>query len=334
MLVPRLLIAVGIAIPALANDGSATSTPAGGIQLTREPRISMEKERLTIGRSKVTVEYEFLNESSKDITTEVAFPVPLYRASHVDYVPTMDDFRIWIEGRAANYQIEAKAMVGGVEHSALLRGLGVDIASFGHLDDIEKSPDIERLLPAQQKDLARLGLIDPADSFPAWSVVKTYHWRQTFPARKVLHIRHEYKPILGLSSSFFTTKDLQVKDPVIGFHMVTPEKDQDVRLSDACVDPPLQRTLIEATKRAPEFEGFQAVWVDYILTTANTWKTPIKDFQLIIERPKPEKPKDRVYVSLCWDGRIQQRDADHFVAKKLNFVPTKELKVMFFEVPR
>jgi hypothetical protein len=36
----------------------------------------MEKERLTIGESKVTVEYEFLNDTDKNITTEVAFPIP------------------------------------------------------------------------------------------------------------------------------------------------------------------------------------------------------------------------------------------------------------------
>ena len=34
---------------ALANDGSAEATPVGGIRLKREARISMEKERLTIG---------------------------------------------------------------------------------------------------------------------------------------------------------------------------------------------------------------------------------------------------------------------------------------------
>jgi hypothetical protein len=40
-----------------------------------EARISMEKERLTISAAKVTVEYELLNESSRDIATELAFPV-------------------------------------------------------------------------------------------------------------------------------------------------------------------------------------------------------------------------------------------------------------------
>jgi hypothetical protein len=66
--------------------------------------------------------------------------------------------------------------------------------------------------------------------------------------------------------------------------------------------------------------------VDYILTTANSWKTPIKDFTLIIGRAGG----GREYVSLCWDGPIKNLDADHFVTRATNFVPKKELHVVFF----
>jgi len=74
-----------------------------------------------------------------------------------------------------------------------------------------------------------------------------------------------------------------------------------------------------------------AFWVDYILTTANTWKGPIKSFELVVERPKPEQSshQSQTYVSFCWDGPVERRDADHFVARAVNFVPSKELHVMF-----
>ena len=74
----------------------------------------------------------------------------------------------------------------------------------------------------------------------------------------------------------------------------------------------------------PELIG--AAWVDYILTTANSWKTPIKDFTLIISRAGGGKE----YVSLCWDGPIKTLDAGHFIARATNFVPKKELHVVFF----
>ena len=78
----RFVLALAILlalIPGTASpNDAAASTAAGGIQLRREARISMEKERLFISEKKITVEYEFLNETDQDITTEVAFPVPPY----------------------------------------------------------------------------------------------------------------------------------------------------------------------------------------------------------------------------------------------------------------
>ena len=78
------------------------------------------------------------------------------------------------------------------------------------------------------------------------------------------------------------------------------------------------------------------MWVDYILTTANNWKTPIKDFELLVERPKGETKRrsrfDTWYVSFCWDGDVSEIDSDHFLARKVNFVPKRELRVFFFGV--
>jgi uncharacterized protein DUF4424 len=226
--------------------------------------------------------------------------------------------------------------------------LGVDVAGFGRFfwdpKDNPTSRDIQGLSSSQQKDLAHLGLIDSEiNNLPNWRVVKTYHWRQTFPSRKTIQVRHEYKPVLGLGRTF--GEGLSGADQALGPHSVLSDQShgeevpeiEDVKVSDACVDPPLLKLLMAAANRKDRegyFRDFYAYWVDYILTTANTWKTPIKDFELVIERPKPAIPTSRVYVSLCWDGKIEQKDADHFVAKKLNFIPTKELRVMFFEVPK
>jgi hypothetical protein len=316
MLMRRLAILAGFALLASGNDGSATSTPAGGIQLTREPRISMEKERLTISKSKITVEYEFLNTSDRDITTEVAFPVPPYVLLLDDPEPDrgLDDFRIWVGGQPVQYQTEAKAMRGGQDYGGLLRSLGADIVGFGHFswgpkDDTPMSRDIQKLSSSQQSNLAHLGLIDPEVKLPNWTVVKTYHWRQTFPARKPIQVRHEYKPVLGLGRTF--GEGLKGADQVLGPHSVLGDQGRekyayenqgDVKFSDACVDAPLMKVLMTAANRKNKegyFRDVYAYWVDYILTTANTWKTPIRDFELVIERPKPEQSTSHFYVSLC-----------------------------------
>jgi hypothetical protein len=83
-------------------------------------------------------------------------------------------------------------------------------------------------------------------------------------------------------------------------------------------------------------------YVDFILTTANTWKTPIEDFTLIVERPPANKSSvskatpanrwDSALVSFCWDGPVEKTDATHFAAHLTNFVPKKELRVGFLSV--
>src|SRR5665213_560482 len=281
--VMRCVLALAIVLSLLppiasANDAAA-STATGGIQLRQEARISMEKELLSISEKKISVEYEFLNETDRDITTEVAFPVPPYDLNWTEAQRSrrIDDFRVWVEGRSLSYRTEAKAMLRGVDNSALLTKMGVDIASFAHFfednDGRRGSRDIQRLPRSQQRELIRLGLIDTEDKLPTWTVFKTYHWQETFPARKLLHVLHEYAPVIGFEQ--LTAVDLQGKG--------TPRF---ANVSNACVDLPLQKKLVS---EIPKEDGvIPTFWIDYVLTTANTWKKPIKQFELVVERPQPD----------------------------------------------
>lgn len=320
---------------AFGND-SAASVGLGGVQLGREARISMERERLTVSVDKITVEYEFLNGTANDITTEVAFPVPPYDRHFLDagFPKGVDDFRVWVDGRAKTYQVDVKAMLNGIDYSRLLQQLGVDVAYLGHFTDDDPkhdpySPDIEKLTRSQREELKRLGLIRSDNGFMGWTVVKIYHWRQTFPARKALHIRHEYAPIIG-----FEPLAPEVTVPVPR-RVRTQEFAAAIR--DSCIDQALQNTLTLAARKDKESGGYiETFWIDYILTTANTWKTPIKTFELIVERPKPSgrwyAPRRRWLSSLCWEGPVEQLDAGHFVARASNFVPKRELHITFFGV--
>jgi len=317
-------------LPAFGND-SAASVGVGGIQLKRDARISMEKERLTINREKVAVEYEFLNGTDEDITTEIAFPVPPYDKHFLDAsLPKgLDDFRVWVDGREMKYQTDVKAMVNGVDYSGLLRKLGVDVASLGHFDFKKGradpySPDVEKLSQSQRDELKRLGLIRSDNAFMGWTVIKTYHWTQTFQAHKILHVRHEYAPIVGFELLFPEDVQERTSQFVAAIH-------------GSCIDDTLQK-ILTANSRKEQKEDVSFIrntWVDYILTTANTWKTPIKDFELIVERPKPKSGifgASQWFVSFCWDGPVKRLDADHFLAHSVNFVPKRELHVAFFGV--
>ena len=328
------VISIWRGLPAFGNDGAA-SVGAGGIQLKREVRISMEKERLTISRDKITVEYEFLNDTDNEITTEIAFPVPPYdeQFETASFPKRLDDFRVWVDGHEVRYQTDVKAMLNGVDHSALLQKLGVDVASLGHWTSDQRSepysPDVEKLSRSQRDELKRLGLISSHNGFMAWTVVKTYHWPQTFQAHKILQARHVYAPILGFGP-------LQ---PEVVFPVPRPERTPEFAkaVRDSCMDEVLQKTLTAAARKEKKQEGgyIGSESVDYILTTANTWRTPIKDFELIVERPTPKSATPGAShwsVSFCWDGPVKRLDADHFVARLINFVPKRELHVAYFAV--
>jgi len=329
-----LILAGGDFTLALGND-SAASTAIGGIQLRREANISIEKERLTISEAKVTVEYEFLNQTDKDITTVVAFPIPPYDVGFVDAggQRNFNDFRLWVEGKELKYSTEAHARLCDKDYSGLLKSLGIDIASFGQFDvDREGNPtgQITKLSEGQRDQLFRLGLISGPDAaplgLPNWDAVKTYYWTQTFPSHKVLHVRHEYTPGIGFGTIFPSDLNANEAHP------------SDIRsdIKNSCIDPALQKRLTDqAIKNYKDGEAapLGMAWVDYILTTANSWKTPIKDFTLIIDRRKDLKQiagAEMQGVSMCWDGPVKELDAAHLLVHKTDFVPKKDVHISFF----
>jgi hypothetical protein len=325
----------GAAFAAQAND-AASSIAAGGVVLRSEPRISMQKERLTIRslgpgpanlpRFKVEVEYEFVNATAEDVVTEVAFPVPAY-AFHLESLEGPFDlggFKAWVDGKEIRVAKEVRALVEGRDQAPVLRALGIDVEHHGHYSADSDAPrnarvdQIRGLSAADAARLVQLGLIEdvePDGRWPQWSVETTWHWTQRFPAGATVRVRHEYTPAAGFrygSDARALTADLPA----------------------ACPDESLVRALEkrkealdDGARRAGSKHGAMifAAWVDYILTTANTWKTPIRDFELRVERPGG-------FVSFCWDGKVEKESATTFVARAKDFVPGRELSVHFFTV--
>ena len=284
----------------------------------KEPRIVMAKESLWISLDKVKVEYEFRNDSDQDITTEVAFPIPDYELDPQMPEPNwegFDDFQLWVDGVAKKFQTESRAFLKGKEITALLRHDRIDVATFGHGTWDKPSPEIARLASSEKKTLAVAGAIDADDLQPQWTVRKKYHWTQTFPAHGTVKIRHEYTPVPGSENS-------------ISYGLGSnPYKQAAQEIMSMCPDgkllPPLKRLAMSNEK-----DAFYT-YVDFVLTSANTWKTPIEDFTLTVERVRP-KDSPASFVSFCWNGPIRKVDEDHFEAHVTNFTPSRELRVGYF----
>jgi hypothetical protein len=322
--IPVFLTIFLFAAPSLKADDGAASIAAGGIVMIREPRITMHKEVLKISEGLVSVDYEFRNDTDGDVTTEVAFPVPAYSLAWDERSikeQGFDDFKLTVGGHPTHFEIEVKAKLKGRDVSAILHRYGINIETFGHFD--EKSHwarDVRRLTKAQRAALVKGGLLEYEDDQDEakWTVEKKYYWKQMFPAHSVVQISHTYKPVVGNSNT-------------IGLGS-TPKEDS-FEAKSVCIDPSLRKQLLKLAAN-PENE-VSIDYVDFILTTANTWKTPIEDFTLIIERPHlnimqgDRKIKGETFVSFCWDGPVTKIDADHFSAHIDNFIPKNEIRIGF-----
>lgn len=342
-------------IPGLADD-SAAAIAAGGLVPRNETRIVMAKEVLRIGLKKVVVDYDFRNDTNEDVTTEGAFPIPPYKNEAEEANPagqSFKSFQLWVEGKPIQYVMEAKATIGDKDVSSILEADHIDIPSFGHYGKGKKggAPDFERLPLFERQRLAKLGLCynDSYLEFGIWTVHLQYHWTQNFPANSTVHIRHEYTPLGG----FWPLSVLEIAARLDAAKVQRQgQLNNNIKyqlrngpLNGFCVEPAFLWTILrdvlsanpmphpDDLKETGDIE-FEAEWVDFILTSANTWQRPIEDFTLIVERPKADST-GKTLISFCSpaNGTIEKLDADHLQVHLTNFVPASELHIGFFEVP-
>lgn len=347
-----VILAVGLAasLPALADD-SAAAIAAGGLVARRETRIVMAREVLQISLKKIVVDYDFRNDTAKDVTTEVAFPVPPY-TNEIDG-PTasqqsFSNFQLEIGGKAVPFMTEAKATLNGKDVTALLLSNHIDIPTFGHFvdtvnskhEEVIDSPDFSRLPQATKDQLVKAAIfkLDPAPE-GLWTVHLQYHWTQTFPAHSTVHIRHEYTPIVGYEMMPREALDLYlmpIKERQAAKFEYPPSPDDLKFLGSFCPALSMLTGVQQKLNADNTSEGHFAhpQWVDFILTSANTWRQPIEDFTLIVERTKPEHG-GKVFISFCSpaNGAVEKTDVNLFQVHLTSFVPASELHIGFFEVP-
>jgi hypothetical protein len=325
--------------PVFADD-SAASVAAGGLVARRETRIVMANEVLKISPQKVVVDYDFRNDTDESVTTEVAFPIPPYENSPDQYAPkvlSFSDFKLAINGTPVRVAAEARAFLRGREVTDTLKASNIDIASFGHWDaDNETPEDFLRLSKAEQGRLVRLGLFSSDDPWGNWTVHLQYHWTQVFPPHSTVHIRHEYSPAGGseLMPRATIEKALGVKKQP-GASTATPEDSS--LLASFCPDSLTLHAVENSMSSATEADRSFAhpYWVDFILKSANTWRRPIESFTLVVERGTPDESGDTTLVSFCspQNAPVKKLHEDQFSVHLSNFIPKADLHIGFFDLP-
>lgn len=308
-----------------ANDMPLEGFPASGIVVRDEKNIEIEKEDLYISRTKIEVSYIFKNNSDKDIITEVAFPVPLheYDPTGIIKYPLHGDFKVETNDKTLKYQEISKAIINKKDVTSVLKRLDISFKDFEYKNRNGKVFGwyFNKLSKTRQQTLIKAGVVKQDDQemsdepwyVPAWSVETTYHWTQVFPAHKSTLIKHTYTP--NASHSF----GIDDYDWFARRH--NKNNSQKVPWADLlCLDK-------DTAKWAKNNDNwFEVYIVDYILTTANHWKKPIKEFHLIIEA----SPALNERVSTCFEkSRLRKVNDKRYEMTIKDFIPSKDISVFF-----
>lgn len=323
---------------ALANDGFG-GLSATGLQFAKTDQVRMVREDLFLSPKRVEVRYLFHNDGSQAVQGEVIFPLPpisLSGLSNADFA--LDErqlasdnpvnFTLRIDGKTQPVQVERIAVIEppyeegrkaalnydspGKDVTALLKEQGVPLS----LDLGQVSAQLARLPQDKLKRLQQLQLVEVFEGeppLPLWSIVLRYHWPQHFATGRDLVIEHSYDPAPpgGIFVWPATRTDIDTYQRGL--------------IRDYCIDEATQRgltKLLHAPGKGDMAGTGMAVFLDYVLTTANTWKGPIATFHLTIDKGKPAN-----ILSLCIDG-LRKTGPTRFEMEQSNFTPRRDLRLM------
>lgn len=292
-----------------ANDGFG-ALGAGGIIIGKTDDIAMAKEVLDISCDKIKVDYEFVNESDKDITETIVFPLPPYTDGSMSDADkrTIRNFKVIVNGKSAKFKKKVRAITWqNIDITQKLKRIG-----FTDDDIVEVLFNENELLKKKEKLLIQNGIIDPKIDAPLWTNYVVYEWKQTFKAHQKISVSHTYTP-LGSGGSVGNYEHES-------FSRIEMNKKY-------CVDSKTADKLDNLAKddrNWGSYPGLPGTEISYILRTANTWKDGIRDFHLILRTKTPNET-----VSTCFSKSIQQTSPTTYEVKLKNFKPKEDLSVYF-----
>ncbi|MBR0869391.1 DUF4424 domain-containing protein [Bradyrhizobium tropiciagri] len=311
--------------PARAND-SAAELSIGGLQLVRTKDVAMASEDLRIGLDRVSVRYEFVNQTSKPVTLTVAFPLPDIDLSEAENIalPSSDPvnfvaFETKIDGNPAPLTIDQRAMVGDKDVSAVLRQFKLPLLPLG-----DREIRVAELPAATRTKLIDSGLLMPAGMSdngrqqytPGWITRTSAVREQEFPPARTVVVEHQYRPSVG------TSPDTVLRSGLRGSAALRPEVERYKK--EYCVT---DAFLAELDKRAGKSQDntakLQERRISYVLKTGANWAGPIRSFTLTIDAGSDDR-----LVSFC-PGRLKSSAASNgrqFTAS--DFKPDADLKIL------
>ena len=301
-----------LATGARANDGIG-AVAAGGIVFGKTDAVAMKKEVLNVGHDRITVDYEFLNESRADVEETIVFPMPPYPAmgkARNAYYGQPARFTVTVDGQPVPMRTVVRALHGGRDVTAQLVKAGLSEAQIAYGSVFDDQVRVPPPSAAQRRRLEQQRLFGDGDLGqvgPWWDVQVSYVWRQRFPAGRIVRVHHAYRPLASGGP---------------GESVLDPETAQRY-----CADAAFIKDWARIVGADDGHGAYGAAKVGYILKTGNTWKNGIEDFTLNIVKSAPSE-----LVTLCFPGTFDKIDATTYRVRLRNFRPTRDLDV-FFGIP-
>ncbi|AXS39639.1 DUF4424 family protein [Breoghania sp. L-A4] len=303
-----IIVAAGLVsvLPALANDSSA-SIVAGGVVLGTTDAVRIASEGLYVSAERIDVDYVFENITDRDVTVQMAFPLPDVDARNVYGTwpeqaesTRFINFATSIDGRPVVTR-EIVEIIGadGRPITDIFRREGFPLAPYSSAwgDDIETgTPEAE----ARMARLAELGLLS-ADGRPDWTTRISFVWEAIFPARRTVEVSHSYKPVAG---SFF----------------FTPEVDNFESWYRAryCASAGEWRSLNRVAGRKQEYRLISEV--GYALKPGANWAGPIGRFHLTLDKGHPKN-----LITLCFKGDLKKTAPTRFEFEAFDYTPREDI---------
>lgn len=290
-----------------ANDAIGYSS-VGGIILGKSHDIAMKKEVLNLSYKKISVYYEFVNESSKELEETIIFPLPEYTANYEfsdQYYGEPYKFLIEVNNQKVNYHTQIKALYNNEDITKTLEKIGLTEKQIAYFP--LNSPFNIKVKPLTDKQLQQLlkyNFIEKSSTndgyVPTWSIAASYIWKQTFKPNEVVKVYHEYVPFVAAG-------------PGVSYI------DKEV-IKNFCMD----KSFLKGMNKLSNKEYIPVFHVSYILKSANTWKNGIEDFTLNINKGSSQE-----LVSLCFPGEFKKINSTTLQLHLTNFKPTQDLLVFY-----
>ncbi|WP_165498247.1 DUF4424 family protein [Siculibacillus lacustris] len=305
-----------------AADGSTPELVAGGLVLPANAGVAVKSEDLHISEKAIDIAYEFLNAGDKDVTTLVAFPLPVLSPADSEIFEARDGgdpvdflgFTVDVDGRRIKPQAEQRASVLGLDVTDRLVADGVALNPYVGARAREA---LAKLPAAKQGFYAERGLavwLEGAPTGLAWTVSTTFHWMQTFPAGKAVRIVHHYRPIVGRDLLTEATLD-RLAGGRAGVCL------------DKTGEAALRKALVAGRKAGGGSTALMQRRVGFALGAGAGWGGPIGNFRLTIDKPRAD-----TLVATCFAGAPPKIGPTSLVWEAKDFTPKDDLSILFVDL--